>query len=374
MKILKPYSLSILFCIASFFSIAQNPVYAGEKTVTINGYTLDAMEPHLSTDGNALFFNSLNDGITTSLYYAARVNDTTFNYVGAVPIVNQTVTPRLDAVASIDTIDNFYWVSTRNWPSITENLWRIRFLQSGYTNYGRVYGNFYISTPGWIIMDAAISYYGDKMIYCNAWFNSCANNVPCKAALGYAQKINDSTFNKIANTSAIFANVNDTVNYIVYAPLLTEDELELFYTRLLHNGTQTEIMVSTRSNTNSAFGAPTLLVGAPNVVPEGPTLTSDRSKMYYHKKIGAIHKICVRYRMPSTRIEEQASASKLSIYPNPVNDILYCDNTAFIKVHDHFGKLIFSGQTNKIDVSAWPNGIYFLNCNGSYSKKIVIAH
>ena len=71
--------LVIVNCVVSLFTFAQNPIYGGEKTVTINGLTFDAMEPQLSTDGNALFFNSLNDGITTSLHYAARVNDTTFN-------------------------------------------------------------------------------------------------------------------------------------------------------------------------------------------------------------------------------------------------------------------------------------------------------
>lgn len=365
--------LVIVNCVVSLFTIAQNPVYGGEKTVTINGLTFDAMEPQLSTDGNALFFNSLNDGITTSLYYAARVNDTVFNYIGAVPIVNQTVTPRLDAVASIDTADNFYWVSTRTWPGITENLHRIRFLTAGYTNFGRVYGDFYIPSPGWIIMDAGVSYYGDKMIYCNALFNSCTNNMPCKAAMGIAQKINDSTFNKMPNTSSIFANINDTVNYIVYAPNLTEDGLELFYTRLLHNGTQTEVMVSTRSNTNSAFGAPSLLVGAPSLLPEAPTVTADKSKMYYHKKIGSVFKLFVQYRQSTTNVKQNALSNPASGYPNPANNIIHFDSTIDASVYDACGKTKYNGTTDQINVSEWPNGIYFVK-SGNHSFKFIVSH
>jgi hypothetical protein len=254
-----------IYCFSTITLKAQNPIYSNEKAVTITGYTLDAMEPHLSTDGNAIFFNSLNDGITTSLHYAAKVNDTVFSYLGLVPIVNQTITPRLDGVASVDSSNNFYWISTRNYPTVFENLQRIRFLTAGYTNFGKVYGNFYIYLPGYLIMDAAVNYYGDKLIYCNALFSGCGG-LPCKASMGIAQKVNDSTFNKMPLSSTWFASINDTTNYIVYAPFLTKNELELYYTRLLKSGTQTEIMVATRSTTNSAFGTPSLLIGSPNIV------------------------------------------------------------------------------------------------------------
>lgn len=49
------------------------------------------------------------------------------------------------------------------------------------------------------------------------------------------------------------AAINNTVNYIVYAPHLSKDGLELYYTRLLKNGIQSEIMVSVRSTTNSVL-------------------------------------------------------------------------------------------------------------------------
>jgi hypothetical protein len=58
---MKKISIALLF-LASFSSklLCQvYPTFGNETQVTITGYTLDAMEPQLSTDGNALFFNSL---------------------------------------------------------------------------------------------------------------------------------------------------------------------------------------------------------------------------------------------------------------------------------------------------------------------------
>jgi hypothetical protein len=353
--------VSIIFCA---HLKAQTPSFANETEVTINGLTFDAMEPHLSTDGNALFFNSLNDGITTSLYYAARVNDSVFNFIGLVPIVNQTVSPRLDGVASIDTANNFYWVSARNLPN--ENLHRIRFLTSSFTNFGLVHGDFYVSGSGWLIMDAAINHYGDKLIYCNAWFNGCLGGAPCISAMGIAQKVNDSTFNKMSNSDAWFADINDTTDYIVYAPFLSKDELELYYTRLLKNGTQTEIMVATRANVNDPFGTPSLLISTPSVLPEGPALTSDQTKMYYHKKIGVTFKIYYQTRVEAIKIKELENNSNFSVHPNPANNEISIDNLPTdekytIEIHSILGQSVLKKTNeNKINISQLENGIYII--------------
>ena len=53
--------------------------------------------------------------------------------------------------------------------------------------------------------------------------------VPCEAMLGIAQKVNDSTFDKTAYSDAILENVNDTA-YLVYAPQVSGDGLELYFT------------------------------------------------------------------------------------------------------------------------------------------------
>lgn len=364
---LKKTTFILLLTSSTLFLKAQTtPTFGPEIPVNFIGVSTDAMEPHLSPDGNALFFNSLNDGITTSLFYGGKINDSTFQLVGAVPIVNQAVTPRLDAVASLDTANNFYWVSTRNYPVEFDNLHRIRFLQSGYTNFGRVHGDFYIYSPGWLIMDAAISHYGEQLIYCNAYFNNCTG-VPCKAALGIANKVNDSTFIKTTNSGMIMAAVNDTANYIVYAPQLTEDGLELYFTRLAHASTNTEICVATRSNVSDPFGAPSVLISSPGNLPEAATVSADKTKIYYHKKEGGIFKLFLRYRTLATSINDKEIAFA-TIYPNPAQDKITIEpnyNEAFnVTIRNVLGEVIILKsscfQHTVITIEDLTTGTYFV--------------
>jgi hypothetical protein len=355
-------------CLLNSLFSQPNPTFGPEIPVNFISVNFDAMEPHLSPDGNALFFNSLNDGITTSLFYGGKINDSTFSLVGQVPIVNQTITPRLDGVASVDTANNFYWVSTRNYPIDFDNLHRIRFLQSGYTNLGRVHGDFYIYSPGWLIMDAAITNFGDQLYYSNALFNNCGG-VPCKAALGIANKVNDSTFMKDPNSASILAAINDTTNYIVYAPQLSQDGLELYFTRLLHNSINTEICVSSRLTTSTAFGAPSVLVSsATGELPEAATVSADKSKIYYHKKQGGVFKLFLRYRNIPTSIQAKNENNTFKIYPNPATNSIQIALAKYepykISISDLLGKIIMETSVDKqsttINLEGFQQGVYLL--------------
>lgn len=116
--------IAMLTAISQHIFSQTYPTFGPEIKVTITGLTFDAMEPFISLDGNTLFFNSLNSGGNTNLYYATKVDDTTFTYVG---IVNGTYDPspnHLDGVASVDSLNNFFWVSLRGYPAPMENLHR----------------------------------------------------------------------------------------------------------------------------------------------------------------------------------------------------------------------------------------------------------
>ncbi len=120
-------SLIIISCSSSDDDVTESLVYpsfGSEIEVTINDLSFDAMEPFLSPNGNYLFFNNLNDGINTKLYYATKINDSTFNYVGELMGSNQTIAPHLDAVADMDSNGSFYWTSTRDYPDELNNLFR----------------------------------------------------------------------------------------------------------------------------------------------------------------------------------------------------------------------------------------------------------
>lgn len=345
------------------YSFSQNyPVFGSEKNVTITGLSFDAMEPCLSPDENYLFFNSLNGG-NKSIYYATRVNDTVFTYVGEVGGVNQTTAQHIDAAPSLDSADNFIWISTRNYPANMDNLHHGKFNSGNVPAIGRIHGNFYIYSPGWVIMDQTTSYDGKYLYYNNAYFNNCS--VPCEAKIGIAQKLNDSTYYKISNTDTILKNVNDT-SCLVYAPFLTKDGLELYYTRMVKGSFNTEICVSVRNTPADTFSAPLVIYSDFPNSPEAATLDTGKQKMYYHKKIGGIYKIVMRYRLAATGINETNSEKALTVFPNPVNDMLTVNlpepgRKYEIEIYSSLGnRMLQTSGSTMIALTGISSGIYMM--------------
>lgn len=362
--------LTILALLPTAQGHSQNfPLFGPEKSVDVNGLTFDAMEPFISPDGNTMFFNSLNSGGNTNLHYATRVDDTTFNYVGLLGGTHDTSSNHLDAVASIDSLNNFYWTSLRKYPAIIENLHRGVFSGGNVTGIARVKGNFNILTVGWLIMDAAISYQGDKLYYCNAYFdfinNSCGTGVPCKASLGVAQKVSDTVFSKLSYSDAIFTAVNDT-NYLVYAPQVTRDGLELFYTRLLKKTVNTEICVSVRKSLTDTFSAPMVIWSKFGYLPEAATVTLDKQRIYYHQKnTSGVYRLYMRYKTGITGIMDKEKVNDLVVCPNPSKERIGIKGIkpgeGEVEVYSVNGQLwIKAPVADNLDVSTLPKGLYLL--------------
>ena len=290
----------LISCSTNNESTSSYPTFGNEINVTIDGLTFDAMEPFISSNGNYLFFNNINDGINTKLYYATKVNDSTFNFVGELSGANQTTVPHLDAVADMDVNGNFYWTSTRNYPTELNNLHYGTFNTGTITNIGRVQGDFNMNTPGWLVMDHGISLDGQFLYFNNARFDDTSCVGPCEFHLGIAKKINSNTFNITSNSSENLQNINDS-NYIYYAPCISSDNLELYYTRYLKNVTAStvfDVCVAVRRNDTSIFSEPKVLFSK-NIfsLVEAPTLTTNKKIMYYHEKTPSTHKIMMRYRI-----------------------------------------------------------------------------
>ena len=370
MKSIFNFSAQIKFLFISVFVFqivqanCQTPTFGPEKLVTINGLTFDAMEPFISSDGQTLFFNSLNSGGNTNLYYATKIDDTTFNYVGLLGGTYDPTVGHLDGVASLDIDDRFFWVSLRNYPIQFENLHNGDYASGNVSNIKRTYGDFNIYMPNWLIMDAAIDHDGDLLYYVNANFNGC-DPVPCYAFIGVAQKVDDTTFNKLPNTNGIFTNVNDTSNYITYAPELSIDGKELYFTRILNGSFNSEICVSVRPTVADTFGLPTVIHSNLGFLPEAATITDDQLKIYYHQKNAlGIFEIYLRYRDTFVELSEQDNEFNFSVFPNPTNDVLNLrisngDFTTEILSAD--GKLICSSENeHQLDISFLPKGIYFV--------------
>lgn len=233
------------------------------------------MEPFVSWDGETLFFNSLNDGRDTSLYLARRIGDATFQFVGKVGGVNGPP-PHLDAVASMDAANRFYFVSTRNYPAVYENLLAGTFQDGSVEGIRPVQGDFYIRQPGWIVMDAEIHPGGEVLLYVNAHFSGGA--MPEASTIGAAHKVNGS-FTADPNNGILFRDVNS--GGLNYAPSLSADGLELFFTRAA--GATTRLLLARRSSLNEPFGAPQELAIRGEAV-EAPCISPDGNYLYFHMK------------------------------------------------------------------------------------------
>ncbi len=123
---------------------------------------------------------------------------------------------------------------------------------------------------------------------------------PCETFLGMAKKESNGVFSKIADSDSVLAQINDA-NFIYYAPCITKDELELYYTRYRAENvtlaTEVEVCVAIRATKTEAFGAPSVLFSSTAAtILEAPTLSADKSLLYYHQKVTNTHKIFVRTR------------------------------------------------------------------------------
>ncbi len=263
--------------------------FADPTLVTINGYTGDAMEPFISKDGQYLFFNNRNDpSINTDLFYAARVNDQTFTYLGPVPDVNS---PQLDAVASLDTLGNFYFVSTRSYSTTLSTIYSGQFTASAVNNIALVPG-ISLQKAGWVNFDAEISADGQTLWFDDGQYSS--SGVLQAASIAIAQR-QGGGFVRDANGATLLAAVN--VSGLNYAPSISVDGLELFFTRVdsTTSGATPAIYRAARTDTNSAFAAPQLVAAATGFV-EAPSLSADGHLLYFHMMVNGAFVIYVAQR------------------------------------------------------------------------------
>jgi hypothetical protein len=253
--------------------------FSAALPVTIAGYTGDAMEPFISKDGRYLFFNDRNDPtIDTNLYYAARIDDQTFSFLGAVPGVNS---PSLDAVASLDTLGNFYFVSTRSYATTLATIYGGTFSAAGLTDVALVPG-ISLDRPGAVNFDAEISADGQTL-----WFNDgeySANGALEAASIAVAQR-DGAGFVREADSATQLAAVN--VAGLNYAPSISVDGLELFFTRVaaMSGGVTPAIYRATRPDTSAPFAQVELVSAAAGFV-EAPSLSADGHVLYFHKLEG----------------------------------------------------------------------------------------
>ncbi len=283
-------AISIFLLAATFTVHAGDPVddeaavsfgtFTNPERVTIQGYSQDAMEPFVSLDGKYLFFNSSNNpppGTFTNLYYATSTDDPlTFNFVGEIAGANTTA---LDAVASMDINNKFYFVSNRSYTSTFSTIYWGDFSSGTLSNVALVPG---VSKdkPGWVNFDAGISPDGNTLYFVDGFFGTAT--FPQSAVITIAKRKGDA-FVRRADSKTIMHKIN--TGGLNYAPCPTASDLEFFFTRVdpANIGDGPKIYTATRSKKSKPFGKPVKIAAATGFV-EAPTLSADGKSLYFHKQ------------------------------------------------------------------------------------------
>lgn len=261
--------------------------FSNEQIVTINGFEGNAMEPYISRDEKYLFFNSEADDNGKDLYYAEKINDLTFEFKGEVQGVN---TPAVDGNPTMDSSNNFYYITTEyiNLNEFSEigvkTIYSGIFDNGTITDLKQVNGTINIEKGYWLPMGVEITNDGNTMYISSAKFEAGAT-VPSEGNIRLAIKEGDE-FNIPENEAKILKNIN-TEDSIEYAGEVSDNELEIFYSRLILNPPQFKLYRAERNSTSEPFGNP-IEITEPfkednNAFVEGPTLSSDGKRLYYHK-------------------------------------------------------------------------------------------
>lgn len=273
--------------LAPLIFVSGGDGFGDPRPVAITGYADHAMEPFISRDGTALFFNSLNEGGDTNLHWASRVSDDEFAYQGEIGGVNDEPPPdHLDAVASMDLTGRFYYTSLRSYFADGKTIYTGAYAAGAVTGLAVQEGDIYLG-PGWLVMDAEVSPDGEYLYYSQAYFSG--GPVPDASDILVARK-DGALFNMVPGAASIMEKVNRPGDCLEYAPSTSADGLELFFTRYDPGSGDPLIYRATRKSTADPFGTPGR-IGAITGFAEAPSLSGDGKILYYHAKPGALHVI-----------------------------------------------------------------------------------
>ena len=253
---------------------AKAASFTNLQAVTITGNQQDAMEPFLTRDGKMLFFNNSNaPTVNTNLFWATKVDDLTFQLQGEIGGVNG---PALDAVASMDLSNNFYFVSTRSYDTTLSTIY------SGNYSKGSVSGAAIVAgvSPtrrGLVDFDQEISADGKTLYFTEGLFTG--GSVPASSEMLIARR-SENGFMRDLQSREILRTIN-SAGRLNYAACTSADELEMFFTRL--KGKEPAILIASRTSTAKPFGAAEPILGISGFV-EAPTISPDGRSLYFHRR------------------------------------------------------------------------------------------
>ncbi len=187
-------------------------------------------------------------------------------------------TDALEGVPSLSCDGTLYFVSTRSYGSTFSTIYRARFAKGVAINVELV-PRISRRTPGWVNFDAEISAGGETLYSVDSQFK---NGMPATADIFIAKKHGD-VFERVPDSDDVLKLVNTKA--LEYAPAISSDGLELFFTRVdkITATAEPRIWRAARKNIHEPFGEPQL-VSAITGFAEGPILSPDGLSLYYHAR------------------------------------------------------------------------------------------
>ncbi|HEY9680301.1 MAG TPA: hypothetical protein V6C86_01775 [Oculatellaceae cyanobacterium] len=264
--------------------VRDSKLYGEPQLVEIIGYSEDAMEPCVSPDGRYLFFNNSNEGsVDTHVHFAERVAETKFRYLG---ILEGSRSLKKDMAPTMTVDGHIIFTTLRSFDKDHRSLYCGIFKNNRLTAVAPVSGNLAPSQPFWIDMDCGVDPAGQVLVVSRAQFLPF-QGIPGKSDLFIAHKKADGSFMTDLDSDAVLKTVNSAA--LEYAPAITADGLELYFTRAGESSVakkptpSVEIFVSHRRDSHAAFREPRRLAALEGFV-EAPSLTMDKKELYFHKK------------------------------------------------------------------------------------------
>jgi hypothetical protein len=185
-------------------------------------------------------------------------------------------------VPSLDQEGNLFFISPHSYPDTLSTLYRGHFSDGTVSGVELVTG---VSRRqlGIVMFDAEITADGTTLFVVEGEFSGIPN--PRTADIVIAIR-DGGGFRRLPSSAELLKNVNSKA--LEYAPAVSNDKLELFFTRAdnLSASPQPAIFRAVRQSTEEFFGMPERVTAITGHV-EAPTLSGDGRSLYYHKLDGA---------------------------------------------------------------------------------------
>jgi hypothetical protein len=182
----------------------------------------------------------------------------------------------VDGVPTLDSANRFYYVSLATYGTDSVTLHSGLWTGSTVTS-GAPLSSLTITTPLVLYFDVDVAPDGATLYLSEGDFSG--GPVPLTADI--VVSVNTvSGFVRDPASATIMANVN--TSQLEYAPAISADGLELFFTRLDPATSEARIYQATRPKIAGPFGPPRL-AGAIDGFVEGPALSPDERSLYYHR-------------------------------------------------------------------------------------------